>query len=289
MLATTRKKPLKKISELSFDLEIVNPIESKSLFGGCQYHPGCYYDCSYYENSGGGGSLLNTVVVTNNNYYGNSFGYSSNHILNGGYHSDWDKANWGNDYNNNNNDPWVDPYANYDSNNDGILDADDLDNNGIKDECTLSNLPLKVEQQIGNLCVYNALTYAANLLGSNITTVQMMQNVAVGVSTNPNSQGNSNFANLLVNGLNAQQTVIAINQVFYATPVTNSNQIEAAICAQQTVIAFYNNHEVVIVGYNSNNQAYTVADSQWSQNNGYHTIGYQSVTLDAFILTGVKP
>ena len=134
MLLTRRKKPVIKISEITFDLEIINPIESKNLFGGCEYHYICSHSSTYGEGiNTSGGSWLDTVVVTNNSYYGNSSWYSSNHIMNGGYSSDWDKANWGNDYNNNNYDPWVDPYANLDSNGDGIFDTDDLDNNGIDD------------------------------------------------------------------------------------------------------------------------------------------------------------
>ena len=46
MLAKTRKKLLKKISEITFELDIINPIESKNLFGGCDYK----WDCGCNDN-----------------------------------------------------------------------------------------------------------------------------------------------------------------------------------------------------------------------------------------------
>ncbi len=273
MLATTRKRPLKKISEITFDLEIINPIESKNLFGGCDYKWDCgCNDNLWWHNPNPSGNFDGPGGFIGFSSSGNSGGDNGGGGSYGGYYDS---------YNDIKND------TNYDSNYDGIADADDLDNNGIKDECTLSNLPLKVEQQIGNLCVFNTFTFAANLMGSNITFGQMMQNMAAAVVSNPNNSGTSDPTMLMASGLTIQQTYIALNQVFFATNATNTNQIEAALCLNQPVLAQFQNHQVVIVGYNSNNQAFTIADSQWGSNNGYRTINYYSIS-EVFILTGIR-
>ena len=112
------------MSNLSLDIEIVNPIESKSLFGGCSYCTNYYQDHSNYGGGGGGGidgGWLQNVNVYNNYIKFTDFGNSdsNNHTLNGGYASDWNNygGNGGGGSNTWDN-SWVD------NNNDGINDAD---------------------------------------------------------------------------------------------------------------------------------------------------------------------
>lgn len=110
------KKTTKTMSNLSLDIELVNPIESKSLFGGCDY---CGND--YHNISGGGdwgtsvalggltitgngnwwinqpppGAAYNSIGNWNSNYYGdNNGGGSASGDGNGdGNYSWWVDAN----------------------------------------------------------------------------------------------------------------------------------------------------------------------------------------------------
>ncbi len=133
----TMKQTTKTMSNLSLDIEIVNPIESKSLFGGCDY---CGND---YHNMGGGGDYGGgfTTITSGSSENGGWINYavnetgggfldytdSNNHILNGGYSSDWNNPNgYGNnniDWNTNNTTELTDPNF-VDANGDGINDAD---------------------------------------------------------------------------------------------------------------------------------------------------------------------
>ncbi len=104
----TRQKTRKQISNLSLDIEIVNPIESKSLFGGCDYswH---YSDCSCSQSS----------YSSSYNNMGWTFPTFSNP-----YSGSTDNS-WGTSGNDNSN--------TYDQNNNGVPDYEEasfVDNNG---------------------------------------------------------------------------------------------------------------------------------------------------------------
>ncbi len=127
----TRQKTRKQISNLSLDIEIVNPIESKSLFGGCSYG---HFQCGDFscQITYGGWTNGTPIYITGTWSSSGSSGsgmdnsYGENHVLNGGYHDDW-----------NHNDPYYSGYGGsntYDQNNNGIADSEesetDVDNNG---------------------------------------------------------------------------------------------------------------------------------------------------------------
>ena len=219
MLLTTRKKPLKKISELTFDLEIVNPIESKNLFGGCEYHSYC--SCT--------GSL---IIWNNYNNSNNNYNDNSNHILNGGYHSDWDKANWGNDYNNNNYDPWVDNnHEHYTTDNlyDAHLDSYD------KHICT--------QLDGSTTCATMALSYLANHFG------------ATGLSSSDFAEmAGKNYMAMTIGseeGLNGVQLTNIMASIFNSTLIQSYDQIIASLNNNHPVLASIQvgagiGHEVVI-------------------------------------------
>ncbi len=295
MLTTTRKKPLKKISEITFDLEIINPIESKNLFGGCEYHYICSHSSTYGEGiNTSGGSWLDTVVVTNNSYYGNSSWYSSNHIMNGGYSSDWDKANWGNDYNNNDYDLWVDQSSDWnDSNNDGINDSEQNDPSKFQPSV---NVPQQGDMSNMGACVSFAMAYIANGFGANVT---------------PNAMAGINGQNLGLNanmisfvGMSQTQANLAVNSYFNAIQCTSYDAINSMLANGNPVLANYitsynqaNNtaiaHEVVLLSYDSVNNIYWIADSAAQNFNTslpFIPIDANSISLNsAFGITGIKP
>jgi hypothetical protein len=174
----TKQRKRKQISDLKMDLEIINPIESKSLFGGCNYCNNGYssstgWPCQFGSNSSSAGSGIG--------YYDNS-----NHILNGGYLSDWNNhgtsssgggGGGGVSY-------WVD------NNGDGINDADqtqdpqewglldffDHYNNGngqavtldqmcLRDDVIASNVYLEIMTNVNNQI--EALVHAQVAQGNN--------------------------------------------------------------------------------------------------------------------------
>lgn len=130
----TMQKSRKKISNLSIDIELVNPIESKSLFGGCNYgHSTCpdYCVATY-----GGWSNGDTIYISQTQWSSGgpmdpiSTGWSQ--AGSGGYIDDWNNydGNNGNNGGSDNGSSWVD------NNGDGINDVNhwiDIDGNGTYD------------------------------------------------------------------------------------------------------------------------------------------------------------
>jgi Peptidase_C39 like family len=193
---------------------------------------------------------LDTVVVTNNNYYGNSFGYSSNHIMNGGYSSDWDKANWGNDYNNSGNDWNNNPYdhQHYDLNN--------------QDKAELQNHSDHICEQLdgARTCATMALSYVANYFGvTGLTSSDFAEafgknytNMAVGVEDGLNENQIGSLMTTMF-----QSNLLDGSTFSIVTSLNNGNPILATITTQGSNFG----HEVVIIGYDSNAGTINYMDS----------------------------
>ena len=286
MLLATRKKPVIKISEITFDLEIINPIESKNLFGGCTYSSG--WDC-------GCGSNWNENPAWDSGGMG-FIGFSSS-----GNSGDSGGGCWGNDYNNYDlsydNGNGLDNYDYFDSNGDGILDADDLDNNGINDseQYGLPNLPANVEQQLGAMgaCVSYSMAFISSYLGQSITgaTMALQNSLLLNVS----------LQTTMFTGLSINQSNQVIQSYFNTIALTTTAQIINAVNTNQhgvivnvNVLDANNNvivglgHSVAIVNYDSSTSLFTVYDSN---SGSYATYSSSDINFSAgvFEITGIKP
>jgi hypothetical protein len=256
----TMKKSSKKISSLNFEIEIINPIESKALFGGGGYNG---WDSWYYDGNGitfnyGGSSPYQEAPATWTNYNGS------------GYANDWNNYGGYDNYGGGGgSSTWVD------NNGDGVNDT------ALPFDCQITGLPTSVAQQIGNMCTFQSFTFTANLLGSNTT----LNSITTLLAQNPNIGPMG-----VQDGLTTLQLSVAINNLFENTLASSIEQIQLALCNNQPTLAFKDGHEITIVGYDSANDTFRIADSQWLADGGYHNISQESIDMsNAYIITGVRP
>jgi hypothetical protein len=229
----TMKQKRKQISDLALDLEVINPIESKTVLGGDWYNDGAYVWNDYHD------------YTDLYDYYTDLFGDGS---------GDYDYGSSGGGG------------GSYDQ---------------IPPGCLLTGLPTTVTQQIGNMCTFESFTFAAHLLGSNVN----INTIITSLSQNPNIGPAA-----VLNGLTTFQISVGINNLFENTRVTSIAEIQTALCNNQPTLAVMGGHEITIVGYDSVNSTFTVADSQWSSGSGYHDISEGAIDLaNAYVITGVRP
>jgi hypothetical protein len=285
----TKQRTRKQISNLSLEIEIINPIESKTLFGGCNYCNNGYSQA--------------TGWACQNQYYSSSSwnsGPTSPANFSGFVFSGPTDNSWGSSYTGNEN------YS--DTNGDGINDADqtntwsDANGDGINDadQHGLPNLPAVVPLQLDTLgsCVSYAISFTSNYLGQQTNPLSTALNIdqILGLPSNPSLFQSTSFTH----GLNPAQATQAIQSYFTTNQVTNIQQVNAAIDANHPVIANYitgqtvdangnitiTAHEVVIVEYNDWN--YRVANSLTGQ---YNWVSQNDITFQngAYEITGINP
>jgi hypothetical protein len=264
------------------DIEVMNPIESKSLFGGNGYSndPNNNPNGPTYN-----GGTLNTVYIGGHGPSSGTF-YGTNNTLNGGFAHDW------NNYGGNNHGSYGGGgYGDMGGANHGWIDlnGDGINDNSIDQQCQLNNLPQSVNQQIGNLCTMESMAFIANLLGSNAT----LDSILTSIGKNPQIVTSVlDSVTLAQQGLTITQLSTAVNSLFFNTVATSVGQIQLALCNGQPALTTINGntHAVTIVGYDSTTATFTVADSQWATNNGYHNIPESSIDMqNTYIITGTRP
>ncbi len=267
MLLATRKKPLKKISEITFDLEIINPIESKNLFGGCDYK----WDCGCNDNLWWHNPNPSSLFDGPGGFIG--FSSSGNSGDSGGGYSgnDWQQY----DHNDNSNP--------YDTNNDGI---DDADQNYIPVE--LKNLPTTVPQQIGNTCVATNASFVASLFG----TIQSPDFMIVEYITANNFTAAQQLL-IYQNGVGQDTQVAFFLLQFNMTGINTIAEMTNAIDNQHPVLAATidaqgNGHEVTIVGYDNATTKFKAYDSVTGTYAQYLFTDI-SLAILSWEVTGVKP
>lgn len=225
----TMQKTRKQISNLSLDIEIVNPIESKSLFGGCDYCDGYDSNFSHY------GGALNNVNVgggqsTSNSYSSNwdSWGYYF------GYSSDWN---------------------NYGEDNNGSGGTSGGGGDGsvvLTDPVDLRDAPDHICTQLnqGTTCATMALSYVANYLGATGLT-----------SSDFAEMSGKNYLSMQFGtqeGLDNTQLASIISTIFESSTIDgSSDSIVSNLSSGHPILATIDQgggigHEVVIVGFDPN-------------------------------------
>ncbi len=280
----TMKQTTKTMSNLSLDIEIVNPIESKSLFGGCDYCNNGYSQATGWRcmmNYGGSqseGDGYGSDIASNIGYYD-----SNNHTLNGGYASDWnnyggDNGGGGSDSGNTYDNSWVD------NNGDGINDGDQLI------PVILPNLPASVaiQAQPGS-CVPTNASFLASYFGSPQSPEFMMHEFGLTQNWNANQE-----EYYLYDGLGVDLQVAFLLQQFNMTGVNTIVEMTNAIDNGHPVMAATidangsDGHQVTIVGYDSATTIFTAYDSVTGT---YAEYLYSEISLAilSWEITGVKP
>jgi Peptidase_C39 like family len=276
-MITTRKKSIKKIEDLSFDLEIMNPIESKALFGGGHY---LWTDTAGWVWVEDGNSWTTNNVAYgpeitiggNNNHFTNFGNYDSNNpTLNGGYLADW------NNYGGNGNGGGGDPnHEHYDINIESPIEE------------ILYNAPSHICQQApqSKTCATMALSYVANYLqgGTGLTSSDFAE------------MSGLNYTSMLTGGtegLTNFQVDTIMNTVFYSTMISgNTESLLSNLNLGNPILATVSlgggiGHQVVIIGYNANSGTVQYMDSI----EGRQVTSFVSelhFTADIYAVTGIR-
>lgn len=232
----TVKRARKQISNLSLDIEIVNPIESKGLFGGCNYG-GC-------GNSYGGWNCGNTVYITQTQW--SSTGPTSS-ASNSGYGGAPGGGESGGGYGGSG-DNWIDNNINEVIE----IESDNYDNHICK------------QFSISRTCATIALSYVANHFN------------ATGLTSSDFAEMSGNNYDFMYAGLQegltpAQLATIMAN-VFQSTQISTYEEIALNANSGVPVLATINGgsinggntiigHEVVITSLNTSTGEMTYMDS----------------------------
>jgi Peptidase_C39 like family len=268
-------KQVKKISDLSQDLEIINPIETKTLLGGEWYD---YVD----------GGWLNTVYITPNWWASSSGSSGDGPSISNGSGGDSGGGNGNGSGSGGNGDGGDVSWS--DTNGDGINDVDSIVH-------ILPNLPGTVPKQLDRLgsCVSYAASFVLNYLGQTTNPLS----TALKIDTILNLPHNGISSTAFTHGLDPNQATQAINNIFNTNQISTIAQANAAIDANHPVIANFitdpasvangnviTAHEVVIVDYNAWN--YMIADSLTGN---YHWVSQSDMTFNngAYEITGIRP
>lgn len=230
----TRQKTRKQISNLSLDIEIVNPIESKSLFGGCSYG-GC-------GNSYGGWNCGNTIYISQTQWSSTGPTGSASNSGYGGAAGGGDSGGGSST----GGDSWID--NNYDGIND--VDQNNQEEKYDKHICTQLNQ--------GTTCATMALSYVANHFGGTGLTSSDFAEMA-----------GKNYMSMMVGleeGLTSFQLATIMSNVFQSTQISTYQEIASNANNGIPVLATIDQgsgigHEVVITNLNLATGVMTFMDS----------------------------
>lgn len=155
----TKQRSRKQISDLKMDFEIINPFESKSLFGGCNYcnngySQGTGWACQFPGATSQWGDSGPTPPAYNSNPWGDSSGSGGS---GGGGGSDGGGSYWVdnngdgiNDYDQTQDPPeWgmIDFFSHYDNGNGQAVNLNDM---GLRDDVILSDVYLQIMTNVNN-------------------------------------------------------------------------------------------------------------------------------------------
>ncbi|WP_347053574.1 C39 family peptidase [Flavobacterium olei] len=267
-MVKTNKKLRNEINDL--DLEIIDPIESKTILGGYLYD----------ENPGGGWSGDgSSSSPPNGGYYNNGDGITiighGSGGSNSGSYGDWGSSGWGQDHSS----QW--DYGNGQNQGGGGGDYSYVDT-------TLPNLPqYPPVQQYKGACVMTSASFVASLFGSVQSPEFMMSEYG---SKNNMNQMQHTLA--LFNGLGHDQQVAFLLQQFNMTGLSTVTEMTAAIDRGHPVMGVImvgqnTGHEVTIVGYDYSTGNFTIADTIYG---GYSYVGFNAIntSMQSWEITGVK-
>jgi Peptidase_C39 like family len=231
----TRQKTRKQISNLSLDIEIVNPIESKTLFGGCNYswH---YSDCSCGSSSSSGGFAGSMM-----GYFGFGSSSGSQYIPD---NNNYSSGGWGGQ---------------------GSIDTNFMDNNrdGIDDALQNVLLPnhsnhICTQLPQSSTCATMALSYVANYFGANgLSSSDFAEMVGNDYYSMFMGQPNPHNNNIFSDGLTEQQLSTIMSNIFQSSIIGGSiAEVESQLLSGHPILASIdlgagNGHEVVIVGFDA--------------------------------------
>jgi hypothetical protein len=214
------------------EFEIINPIESKSLFGGNGYSndPNNNPNGPTYN-----GGTLNTVYIGGHGPSSGTF-YGTNNTLNGGYAHDW------NNHGGHNN-------GGYGGTSSGS--GQWVNNDSGQGEGELPNHSSHICAQIsgGDTCAIMALSYVANYFGATGLTASDFAEMA-----------GKSFVQMVAGaqgGLTTSELNNIVSDIFQSVEISSYQEIDTNLNSGHPVIATINQggygHEVVITSINLKN------------------------------------
>ena len=255
-MISTRKQKRMLISDLAMDLEVINPIETKTVLGGDWYN-------NWWDNGDG-------ITIE---YGGGGGGWYDPFGGNGGY---TDGSSWG------------DQGGGY-----GGGGAGGGSNTGSYGQ--IPNLPGTVEQQLGSMgaCVSYAMSFMSGVLGHPINGTNMAlhnsQTLHVPVQT-------TLVTGLTpAESATAIQSYFYTTTLTNTQQIINSIEVgDHGVLANLYVFDAQNNiipnlgHEVALVGYDATTGLFMAADSNTGAYETY-TANQINVSMGVYQINGVKP
>lgn len=253
----TKIKIRKQIDDLQKELEIINPLESKTILGGEWYDGYPTYN---------GGMLGGVTVGGSSGGGGGGYWYDSS---GGSYSSDWNNIDG-----NNGNGGGGGGGAGYDG---------------------VPNLPSTVEQQLGSMgaCVSYAMSFVSGVLGHQLNGATMALHNAQTLNT---SVQNTISTGLTISEASqAIQSYFFTTALTNTTQVINALEVgQHPVLANVVVYDNQHNviqglgHEVALVDYDPSTGLFTAADSNTGTYINY-TANDINLNAGVYQINGVKP